>query len=285
MDTTIRKCTKSRLYTKISNAALQDDRLSFRARGLIAYILSLPDTWTLCMEHLYTVSPQGRDSIQSAISELKECGYMQHTIIRDAATGRVKGHEWIAYDDPTENPDTAFPHSGKPATIKETSERKEIEQKEQVSGNCPTVLISSEASKQPASKPKPPTWEQVSSFAQSQGVKHATAVRFWQLNEFYGWRTKNSPIRSWKLALNGFAKIDGTKSQKQDKTTNEEFWKWAEVEFDELEMENARTWVDVCTKRGWKKPHKITGEMEPISDYRKSCRAFVDACLAMNINA
>lgn len=185
----------------------------------------------------------------------------------DASKSRTTQNE------PFDDPSWALP-------LTETSS-KTSEQKEQVSGGCPTVSLSFESRK----APKPPTWDQVATHAQRAGFNRATAIRFFKLNEFYGWRTRTSPIRNWQLALAGFAKTDGKHGQKQDATTNAEFWAWARSEFDEDEMTHASAWIDVCSKRGWKKPHKITGEMEPISDFRKACRAFVDACLAMNITA
>ncbi len=142
METTIHKCQKSRLYTKISNNVLQNTLLSFKARGLIAYILSLPDSWVLSVEHLATASPQGREAVQGAIKELQSLGYMQLIIDRDAGTGRIVKRRWIAYDDPSENPELidnlsikrvsppmGLPVDGKPAAIKETLKEKKLGEK------------------------------------------------------------------------------------------------------------------------------------------------------------
>lgn len=133
METTIHKCKKSRLYTKISNAVLQDDRLSLKEIGLMAYILSLPDSWSLCMTHLH--NRYGRATVTSSMAKLKEFGYLSHQVERDAGSNRILAHRWTAYDDPSENPSVvhkqvfqsvAFPDAGKSAAIKETGERKEI---------------------------------------------------------------------------------------------------------------------------------------------------------------
>jgi hypothetical protein len=133
METTIHKCTKSRHYTKISNAVLQDDKLTLKEIGLMAYILSLPDNWVICLSHLN--ERYGRGTVAAALAKLKELGYMHHNIERDSATNRIKSHSWTAYDDPSENPhrvhkqlfqSVEFPEGGKVTTTKETGNIKEI---------------------------------------------------------------------------------------------------------------------------------------------------------------
>lgn len=120
-NTTIQKCRASRYYSRISNSVLQDPRLTLKARGLIGYILSLPDNWTISIAHLSTISPDKEFSIRSAMDELKRFGYMSNEKIRDQA-GRIIESRWTAYDDPDENldfrksleinPRSGFPHVG-----------------------------------------------------------------------------------------------------------------------------------------------------------------------------
>jgi len=141
--TSIVKCTRNREYAKISNKLLQNNKLSLKARGIMAYILSLPDTWEICLEHLYGNASEhdGRTAITGALKELREFGYMHLEKITDAGSGRMAGSRWLAYDDPSENPNftekqvsrlsdnplAENPSDGKQATIKETEERKETE--------------------------------------------------------------------------------------------------------------------------------------------------------------
>ncbi len=61
-------------YARIDNAILQNAALSFRARGVLAYILSRPTNWQHCAEKL-TNSKDGRHAILAALHELVAAGH------------------------------------------------------------------------------------------------------------------------------------------------------------------------------------------------------------------
>lgn len=64
-------------FTVISNAVINDDRLSFRAKGLLIMLLSKPDDWHIRSEWIARHSPkEGRDAIRTAMRELAEVGYL-----------------------------------------------------------------------------------------------------------------------------------------------------------------------------------------------------------------
>lgn len=91
---------KQRKYTCVSNVPLQDTRLSLKARGLITYCLSLPDNWTYSVSGLVKViGSEGKSSIQSALRELEECGYLIRRRLHDA-DGKFTGTEYILYEEP-----------------------------------------------------------------------------------------------------------------------------------------------------------------------------------------
>lgn len=64
-------------FTNVPNEAIEDDRLSFRARGILVYLLSKPDTWDARSEQLIVAGREGRDAIRTAMRELEEFGYME----------------------------------------------------------------------------------------------------------------------------------------------------------------------------------------------------------------
>jgi hypothetical protein len=69
---------KARLkpYVILDTTALNDVRLSFRAKGLHTYLMAKPDDWDGSIETLSQESRnEGRKSIRSAIQELEEAGY------------------------------------------------------------------------------------------------------------------------------------------------------------------------------------------------------------------
>lgn len=71
-------------FAQISNAALADERLSFRARGLLAHLLSLPIGWTTDSVALAKGTKEGRDAIRTALNELVDHGYLVRVRSQDA---------------------------------------------------------------------------------------------------------------------------------------------------------------------------------------------------------
>ncbi len=66
-------------FVQIANAALQDRRLSFAARGILAYVLSLPTDHHLTAEWLEGQSPTSRRDVRAALKELATLGYYRKT--------------------------------------------------------------------------------------------------------------------------------------------------------------------------------------------------------------
>lgn len=63
-------------FTIISNNWLRDERLSFKARGLLAYIESHSVEWQITVSWLVKHSVEGKEAIRSAIAELELHGYL-----------------------------------------------------------------------------------------------------------------------------------------------------------------------------------------------------------------
>lgn len=71
-------------FTIISNAAVNDEHLSFRARGLLAWLLSKPADWQIRSESIARHSPtEGRDAVRSAMRELVDAGYLVVEKVQD----------------------------------------------------------------------------------------------------------------------------------------------------------------------------------------------------------
>lgn len=63
-------------FAQIANLALRDRRLSYKARGLLAMVLSNVGEWQATAEWIEEQSePDGRHAVQSALNELTEFGY------------------------------------------------------------------------------------------------------------------------------------------------------------------------------------------------------------------
>jgi len=78
---------KNANYTTVSNVIFKDPNISAKAKGLFAYIMTLPDNWKLYKTELHNHFTDGKDSMRSAFSELQRAGY----ITGGQVTGN-KGH-------------------------------------------------------------------------------------------------------------------------------------------------------------------------------------------------
>lgn len=72
----IRRVQNPRGWTSLPNAALEDERLSFRARGLLAYLLSRPQEWQTDSEKLARAGREGREAVRTALRELVDLRYI-----------------------------------------------------------------------------------------------------------------------------------------------------------------------------------------------------------------
>ncbi|MER7512225.1 hypothetical protein ABTX82_28280 [Streptomyces lavendulae] len=62
-------------YTVLPTATLEDARLSFRARGILAYLLAKPDTWKVAADRIAKAGKEGVEAVRTALRELKDAGY------------------------------------------------------------------------------------------------------------------------------------------------------------------------------------------------------------------
>ena len=89
---------RSEQFTIIGNAVLADDHISFRAKGVLVYLLGKPDNWQVSERHLATVGNDGVTAIRAALKELELAGYIQ----RHRKQGLNGRFEWesVVYDEP-----------------------------------------------------------------------------------------------------------------------------------------------------------------------------------------
>lgn len=75
-------------YTVLPTATLEDSRLSFRARGILAFLVAKPDDWQVRAESIAKMGKEGRDAVQAALRELRNCGYYR-VITERLSDGRL----------------------------------------------------------------------------------------------------------------------------------------------------------------------------------------------------
>ncbi|MGX1668641.1 hypothetical protein [Streptomyces sp. NPDC055400] len=90
-------------FTVLPTATLEDSRLSFRARGILAFLIAKPDDWRVRAESIAKAGKEGRDAVQGALRELRNCGYYRVVTERldDGTLARVTevydtAQEWAA---------------------------------------------------------------------------------------------------------------------------------------------------------------------------------------------
>ena len=110
-------------YTVMANFHLRDRNLSLKAKGVMSFMLSLPDTWDFSMEGLAICSKDGVDSVRSALKELEDSGYLVRSRARDEK-GKVGKAIYDLYEKPAlEKPILENPIQEKPILDKPILEK------------------------------------------------------------------------------------------------------------------------------------------------------------------
>lgn len=109
-------------YTIMSNYHLQDKKLSLKAKGLLSYMLSLPDDWDYSLKGLTTGCRDGIDSVRSTVRELEASGYLRRSKVRDAR-GRIVDYNYEVFELPQKEPaeDVPVPAPDSPSSENPTS--------------------------------------------------------------------------------------------------------------------------------------------------------------------
>ena len=110
-------------FVQIPNAWMRDNRLSLKARGLLAQIMTHREDWSLSINRLAQDNGEGKHAIRAAIAELEQFGYLVRDQINDKRFGEAV---WVTTDpegsnDPlAENPLSEIPLSENQTTKNNT---------------------------------------------------------------------------------------------------------------------------------------------------------------------
>ena len=78
-------------FAMMAKGPLENPELSFKARGIWAYLMSKPEDWQVNMKDLQR-GRDGREAVQSGLKELEAVGLAEYKLIPG------KGAEWILYE-------------------------------------------------------------------------------------------------------------------------------------------------------------------------------------------
>jgi len=94
-------------FTTVSNNTFKNVVLSWKAKGLLIYLLTLPDDWKISLAHLIKQAPDGRDSLMGGVMELRKAGHIK---IREnqRREGKFAGVTYLIYEEPQAPDDDAL---------------------------------------------------------------------------------------------------------------------------------------------------------------------------------
>ena len=109
-------------YTVMSNYHLRDKQLSLKAKGLLSFMLSLPDNWDYSLNGLESVLLEKETAIKTALDELKERKYLR--INKERNSKGLYEYHYNIYEYPyypeVENPEVDIPEVDIPAVENQT---------------------------------------------------------------------------------------------------------------------------------------------------------------------
>ena len=106
-------------FTMVPNQILRDSRLSWGARGLMAFIVNQKPGHSLSRDELVTAAPMGRKGLKTLIDELREFGYLEISQSRECgkfgASIMVAKLPSVSHSEPL----TGLPSTVRPSTVSE----------------------------------------------------------------------------------------------------------------------------------------------------------------------
>jgi len=114
-------------YTVIGNEAAQDSSLSWKARGLLVYLLSLPRDWNIRLSELARHATDGIDSTRKAMDELLNAGYIQRGARIRKPDGKLGDYVYLVTGVRDDLPELEKPTLEKPTLEKPTLEKPTLE--------------------------------------------------------------------------------------------------------------------------------------------------------------
>ena len=96
----IRIQKKQNNFVMLDKGFIDDVHLSFKAKGILTYLLSKPDNWKVIVKDLINHSADGKAAVYSGLKELKKYGYYEKNPVRE--NGVIAYWESVVYECPIE---------------------------------------------------------------------------------------------------------------------------------------------------------------------------------------
>ena len=137
--------SKDNPFVMIDRRPIDNAALSFKAKGILTYLMSRPDGWEVSVKDLFNHATDGEDAIRSGLAELRKAGHMKY--VQERVKGRITGMVIEVYEVPLTSPHADFPDVEKPHV-----EKPDVEN--------PTQVISTLSSTESSSKEREPALSQ-----------------------------------------------------------------------------------------------------------------------------
>lgn len=183
-------------YTTMANYHLRDRELSLKAKGLMSFMLSLPETWDYSVMGLVSCLKESRNTVRVTLQELEQHGYLTRNRIRDEH-GLLRQTEYIL----SEQPKSKNPTLDNPTLDFSPQINTNINNISNTNVLDNTKYITTNADSTKKKGFSPPTLEEVSGYIHEKGYQ-IDAQHFIDYYEAADWHFANGkPVRSWKQCL------------------------------------------------------------------------------------
>ena len=205
------KTKKERNYTVLDNTFLKDKSLSWKAKGLMAYFLSLPDDWIIHFSEIEKHATDGKASLRSAINELKEKGYLKAEQKR--VDNRFAEMVYTIIENPAENfPLTDFQKTEKQKTGNQFTENQPLQN---ININKLLKGQKTYCSCSTQQQFKKPTVKEIQDYCSERGNK-INAEYFFDYYEAKGWNVGKGKMKDWKAVIRNWERKNPAEAPKEN---------------------------------------------------------------------
>lgn len=124
----IHKKRRENPFVMVDKNIIYDKRISWKAKGLMTYLLSRPDGWTFYLDEITNNSTDGRDGVRTGLNELEKYGYLVRIKTRNK-DGLFSGMIWEIYEEPFEDPESSPEEDKKEQGKKPTNQNSDSKNK------------------------------------------------------------------------------------------------------------------------------------------------------------
>ena len=216
-------------YVNINNALVRDKRLSWKARGIFAYMWSQADNWQFYVSEIASHATDGKDALASGLKELEKYGYLKRQN-RLTVDGKISGKDWILSDlpsegkpvqretRPTENPSLRNNNSKNYQNKELTTESKQYSASHSNAQSVSRLESDFEEiwQKYPNKKGKQQAFNHYKAW-RKRSVQHTNEYLLSKLNEYLNYCQRNS---NWYHPMNGSTWFNGRFDDELDKDTS-----------------------------------------------------------------